>query len=134
VNRSDKTSAFIIRRMIDLLDQQGWCQHVMAQDQDGAPCYVEDRQAWSFGLVGALYWTIEKYPLMSKYKEGAIAAILRSLNKRKSAEGKLKSPSDIIKDRDAKSDAWKFHFNKFNDEPGRVKSEIVKMLREAMED
>lgn len=134
MNRTSNIPAFIISRMIQLLDKGGWCQHVMAKDAEGNPCYVEDKGATYFNLVGAFYWVRDKFPQTVKHQEDAIADILSALNKRNTAEGLIKSPSDLIKDAAAKNDAWKGHFNKFNDAPGRTKMEVVRLLREAMDD
>jgi hypothetical protein len=133
MNRSSAVHTFILKRMIQLLEEGGWCQHVMAQDQDGNPCYLEDGGAWYFGLLGAFYWVRDKYPQAAKHDKDALLAIVKALNKRNAAEGKIKSPSDILKDRVVKTDEWKYHFNKFNDEPGRTKMEVVRLLKEAME-
>lgn len=105
----------------------------MAQNRDGEPCFSEDRDVWYFSLIGALYWVLEKYPQTQKYKEATLTAIIHALNKRNSAEGLMKNPSDIIKDRVVKSDEWKFHFNRYNDAAGRTKMEIVRLLKEAIE-
>jgi hypothetical protein len=134
MNRSSSIPAFIILKMIKLLETQGWCQHIMASDEMGHPVELEDKNAWSFSLVGAFYYTMDKYPQATKFKEQVLTMILHSLNKRKSAEGLLKAPSDIIKDRAAKSDEWKHHFNVFNDAQGRTKSEVIRMLQDAVED
>lgn len=125
--------SFLLRRMEQLISEQGWCQHHMAQDRDGVPCFVEDKNVWYFGLVGAFYYVRDKYPQVQKHDTAAIEMVLRALNKRNSAMGLVKTPSDIIKDRASKSDEWKYHFNRFNDEPGRTKIEILRLLREAME-
>ena len=134
VHKTTFVPSFLVRQMYDILDRQGWCQHHMAQDRDGVPCFVEDKNVWYFGLVGAFYYVRDKYPQVQKHDQAAIEMVLKALNKRNSAEGKIKVPSDIIKDRAAKSDEWKFHWNKFNDEPGRTKMEVLRLLREAMED
>jgi hypothetical protein len=59
--------------------------------------------------------------------------VLKALNQRNSAEGLVKSPSDLIKDRAAGTDEWKGHWNKYNDAPGRTKMEVLRLLREAID-
>lgn len=134
MNKQSSTHTFIIKRMHQLLNEQGWCQFVMAEDRNGTPCALEDGTAYYFSLVGAFFWVQDKYPNAVKYREEALAAILKQINVRNSKEGKVKSPSDIIKDRAAKSDEWKYHFNKFNDASGRTKMEILRLLTEAADE
>lgn len=134
MNRTSSAHNFILRRMLTLLDEQGWCQYVMCKDRDGEPCFLEDPNAHYFSLVGAYYWVKEKYPAAAKYGEAALLEILKQLNKRNSAEGLIKSPSDIIKDHVVKTDQWKFHLNKYNDAGGRTKMEVVRLLKEAVDD
>lgn len=106
----------------------------MCKNKDGEPCFLEDRDIWSVNLVGAYYWVRSVYPATARYGEQALLAIIRALNRHNSAEGLVKSPNDIIKDRALKSDEWKFHFNKFNDASGRTKMEVLRLLKEAADD
>lgn len=133
MNRTSSVHNFLLRKMHDTLAEQGWCQYVMAKDKDGEPCFLEDRNVWSFSLVGIYYHIKNKYPAAARYGEDALKSIIKALNKRNSAEGLIKGPSDIIKDTVVKTDQWKFYLNKFNDAPGRTKFEILRLLKEAAE-
>lgn len=134
MNKTSRVHNFLLRKMHDLLAEQGWCQYVMAKDRDGEPCFLEDRNVWSFSLVGVYYYTKAKYPAASKYGDDALKAVIKALNVRNSAEGLVKSPSDLIKDTAVKTDQWKFHLNKFNDASGRTKMEILRLLKEAADE
>lgn len=133
MNRSSSVPTFFLSRMVHLLEERDWCQYVMAQDRQGEPCFSEDPNVWSFSLIGAFYWVLDKYPQTGKYREQVLTRIIRVLNQQNAAEGRVKSPSDIIKDRATKSDEWKYHFNRFNDASGRTKMEVVRLLKRAME-
>lgn len=133
MNRASSVHRFILRRMHQLIDEGGFCQFVMCKDVNGEACFLEDRNAHSFSLVGAYYWVRDKYPATNRYGEQALAEIIKVLNKRNTAEGLVKSPSDIIKDHVVKTDQWKFYFNRYNDAQGRTKMEVLKVLQEAME-
>lgn len=133
MNRAATIHSFLLERMSELISSRGWCQHVMAQDRDGVPCYIEDKVAWNFSLIGALFQVLGKYPLASKQKEKTIRAILQALNERNAKEGLVKSPRDLAQGFEAQTDEWKNRFNRYNDAPGRTKMEILRLLKEAME-
>ena len=133
MNRASSVHRFILKRMCQLIDEGGFCQFVMCKDRDGEPCFLEDPNAHYFSLVGAYYWVRDKYPATNKYGEQALVEIIKALNKRNTAEGLVKSPSDIIKDHVVKTDQWKLYVNRYNDASGRTKMEVVRLLKEAQD-